>query len=112
MNEFIEKVDYFGLTDKFSTLAVLSSEDGRSNETAEATGQDGSVVAWNVYGEKIAPSNEYVMKGDVVVTEDNPIVLGGINEVADGDKTLSVCLNNVSISTSAGSAPTFSVSGE
>ena len=60
-NEFIEKNDYFGLADG-TMLVCSSSEDGRSNEVAQATGQDGAIVAHNVYGEKIAPSNEYVMK--------------------------------------------------
>lgn len=108
-NQFIEKEDYFGLADG-TMLVCSSSDDGKSNEVAEATGQDGSVVAHNVYGEKIAPSNEYVMKAVTFQKAAGDIALGQIFTLADG-KT-SICLNSLTIGTSAGSAPTFSASGE
>ena len=64
MAPFITKTDYFGISDT-SALVCTTDSDGRSAETAEAVGQDGSVVAYNVYGESISPSNEYVIKGNV-----------------------------------------------
>lgn len=75
MNEFIEKKDYFGIADG-TRLVCSTSDEGRSNELAEATGQDGSYVAYNVYGEKIAPSNEYVMKAVTIEMSDGDIALG------------------------------------
>lgn len=108
-NEFIEKQDYFGLADG-TMLVCSSSDDGRSNEVAEATGQDGSIVAHNVYGEKIAPSNDYVMKAVTFSKGEGELAIGQIFTLED-NKT-SICLGNLSIGTSAGSAPTISASGE
>lgn len=102
---FISKTDWFGLSD--TSLVCISDSDGKSSQTAEAQGQDGSVVAYNVYGETVSPSNEYRIKGDISKA-DGDIKLGAINVV----DTLNICLNNISINTSAGSAPTFSASGE
>lgn len=109
MNQFIEKKDYFGIADG-TRLVCSTSDEGKSNELAETTGQDGSYVAYNVYGEKIAPSNEYVMKAVTIEMSDGDIALGQI-ELMDDEKT-SICLNNFAINTAAGAAPTFSASGE
>ncbi len=103
---FISKTDYFGLADGTS-LVCISNSDGKSASTAEAIGQDGSVVVYNVYGENISPSNEYRVKG-TVTKADGDIKLGQVNTV-DGT---CVCLNNITINTQAGSAPTFTASGE
>ena len=108
-NEFIEKNDYFGLADG-TMLVCSSSEDGRSNEVAEATGQDGAIVAHNVYGEKIAPSNEYVMKAVTFSKNEGELAIGQIHKLDDNQTC--ICLGSLSIGTSAGSAPTISASGE
>jgi len=107
MAAFIAKQDFFGLADG-TTLVCVSSDDGKSAEVAEAVGQDGSIVENNVYGEKISPSNDYLQKTDWEIGAGD-LNLGDINAL---DSTTSVCLNNISIGTSAGSAPTISVSGE
>lgn len=109
MNEFIEKQDYFGIADG-DNLVCSTADEGKSNELAEATGQDGSYVAYNVYGEKLAPSNEYVMKAVTITKADGAIKLGQIEKPFNDDT--SICLNNFAINTAAGSAPTFSASGE
>ena len=115
MNQFIEKKDYFGIADG-TMLVCGTSDEGKSNELAEATGQDGSYVAYNVYGEKLAPSNEYVMKAVTVSKDDGDIALGQIEkpfaDATPADNATSICLNNFAINTAAGSAPTFSASGE
>ena len=108
-NEFIEKNDYFGLADG-TMLVCSSSEDGRSNEVAVATGQDGAIVAHNVYGEKIAPSNEYVMKAVTFSKNEGELAIGQIHKLDDNQTC--ICLGSLSIGTSAGSAPTISASGE
>ena len=108
-NEFIEKNDYFGLADG-TMLVCSSSEDGRSNEVASATGQDGTIVAHNVYGEKIAPSNEYVMKAVTFSKNEGELAIGQIHKLEDNQTC--ICLGSLSIGTSAGSAPTISASGE
>ena len=55
MAAFISKQDFFGIADGVAdaSLKILSSDDGRTAEVAEATGEDGSIVANNVYGEKL-----------------------------------------------------------
>ena len=108
-NEFIEKTDYFGLADG-TMLVCSSSQDGRSNEVAVATGQDGAIVAHNVYGEKIAPSNEYVMKAVTFSKNEGELAIGQIHKLDDNQTC--ICLGSLSIGTSAGSAPTISASGE
>ena len=108
-NEFIEKNDYFGLADG-TMLVCSSSEDGRSNEVASATGHDGTIVAHNVYGEKIAPSNEYVMKAVTFSKNEGELAIGQIHKLEDNQTC--ICLGSLSIGTSAGSAPTISASGE
>ena len=79
MNEFIEKQDYFGIADG-DNLVCSTADEGKSNELAEATGQDGSYVAYNVYGEKLAPSNEYVMKAVTISKAQGDIALGQIEK--------------------------------
>ena len=105
MAAFITKKDYFDLTS--SSLSCITSNDGKSAEVAEATSEDGTIVAYNVFGEKIAPSNEYQMAGNLSCA-DGDIKLGNVSTV-DGMK---ICLGSFSIGTSAGSAPTINASGE
>ena len=113
MAAFISKQDFFGIADGVAdaSLKILSSDDGRTAEVAEATGEDGSIVANNVYGEKLAPSCEYAMDGNIVA-DDGEIKLGAVTEITEGTVTRYICLGSFEIGTSAGSAPTFSASGE
>lgn len=88
------------------TNAVLVSvTENRSASTVEAKGEDGFVVASQVFGEKSAPSEEYAIKGDVTLTG---IKMGSVKTVG-GD---SFALESITVTTSAGAAPTMSVSGQ
>ncbi len=102
---FIAKVDYFGL--EGAALDCSASNDGKSASVAEAKGNDGSIVAHEVYGETIAPSCDYQMLG-AWTSADDALALGTV-KVTDG---ASVCLGEISINTAAGSPPTISASGE
>lgn len=101
--QFISKTDYCGLTTGRSGIVCISSDEGKSASTAEAAGQDGSIVAYNVYGEKKDPSNEYRIKADTTFSN---LDLGAI-VTHEGD---SFRVNEYTINTSAGSAPTISAS--
>lgn len=90
-NRFIEKEDYFGIADT-TNLVCVNSDDGRTNEYATATGQDGSYVAGYAYGEKLSPSNEYAMKAVTLTKVSGDIALGQINTVTDGEDVRSICL--------------------
>lgn len=111
MAAFISKTDYFNLETKIPGLVCTTNEDGKSAELAEATGSDGSIVASNVYGEKIAPSNEYAVTSGINMSADT-IALGDVTTTTDGATTKHICLNSIEIGTSAGSAPTVKASGE
>lgn len=107
---FIQKEDYLGLSD--DKLVCTASNDGASASVAEAKGQDGSVVASEVYGENLAPSCDYQLKGEWSRGSEspspNPVKLGAVTTVG----TKKICLSGLSISTSAGAAPTVSANGE
>jgi hypothetical protein len=119
MAQFISKTDYFGLAG--SSLAVTSDTSGYAVETIEPTDDKGSYVAdaAMTYGAKLSPSNDYALKAKWTP---ETFALGSVRTVrlampaSSGieatEKDWSICLTNVTISTSAGSAPTVSASGE
>ncbi len=97
------KTDYFGLAS--SGFEVASTGENRSIGTAEAQGEDGFTVAVESFGERIAPTCEYVCTSDATLAG---VVLGSVRSVEG--KT--VALANVSITTRAGQAPTMTASGQ
>jgi hypothetical protein len=100
---FLTKVDPFGISS--STLAVKSTSDGNSGSVAEATDENGTIVAQESYGNRMSPSAEYALKKETAFDE---IVLGGVSTY----KTKRVVLTQLTINTSAGGEPTISASGE
>lgn len=108
---FKDKVDYFGIADS-DRIVCTSSSDGGSASVAEAKGEDGSIVAHEVYGEKIAPSCDYLLKAawgrGAESPAPNPVKLGGVTSAGGAF----VALTSLTITTSAGSAPTVSAGGE
>lgn len=106
---FKEKEDFFGLAD--DKLVCTASNDGASASVVEAKGADGAIVAHEVYGETIAPSCDYLPKGEwsrgSESPQPKPIELGDVHGT-----TKKVCLASFSINTGTGVAPTVSASGE
>ena len=100
---FLTKVDPFGISS--STLAVKSTSDGNSGSVAEATDENGTIVAQESYGNRMSPSAEYALKKETTFDE---IVLGDVSTY----KTKRVVLTQLTINTSAGGEPTISASGE
>ena len=100
---FLTKVDPFGISS--STLAVKSTSAGNSGSGAEATDENGTIVAQESYGNRMSPSAEYALKKETTFDE---IVLGGVSTY----KTKRVVLTQLTINTSAGGEPTISASGE
>lgn len=101
---FKNKKEYFGLG-SVTGLKLVSTTEGKSASSVEAKGEDGFTIAREVYGEKIAPSGEYEVIGDVTLTG---IELGSVNTV-DSKK---VALLSIRVSATAGAAPKVSVSGQ
>lgn len=106
---FKTKVDYFGLTGSLAGLACVSNADGKTASVAEAADEAGTIVANTVYGETAAPSSSYVVKAAIAATA-GTIGLGTAS--ASAEIGAPVVLSSVTISTSAGSAPTVEASGE
>lgn len=96
---FIAKTDYFGLAG--SGLICVSNGDGNAASVAEAHDEDGTIVAWTVYGETGAPTNSYVLSGDATLS-------AKLGNVGSNDAVL----NQLQITTAAGSPPTITASGE
>ena len=101
---FKNKIDIYGLS-SVNGLEIGSVTENRTSQIVEAQGEDGFVVANQVFGEVTAPACEYIVKGRNISLGN--ITLGGIH-VADGK---SYCLTNVGITTGAGQTPTVNASG-
>lgn len=102
---FKAKSDYYGLSAQAENLVLTSTTENRSAQVAEAKGENGFVVATEMYGNVSAPSCEYVAKGDVSL---DSIKIGTVTVIGEG----SFCLSSLSFSTSAGAAATVSASGQ
>ena len=102
----IAKVDYFGIADN-TAVVVTDDDQGVSATTLEAKGQDGAFVACQVFGEKMAPSCDYKMKGAWTIAPGSEKKLGKVTEV-DGK---SFALIELAISTSNSDIPTISAKG-
>lgn len=98
---FQTKTDFCGLTDITELAQLLLVRDDNENKTSETyqpQGQDGSIIATEVFGEDSAPTNSYGLKGDINLAA-GKIKLNKITEV-DGKK---FALETITISTSGGS---------
>lgn len=102
-----DKVDFFGLADN-TAVVVIDDDQGASATTLESKGQDGSIVAIDVIGAKLSPSNTYKMKGQWAVAAGSEKKLGKVTETS-GD---SVALLELAINTSNDSIPEISAKGE
>lgn len=100
---FSAPVNYWGT---IAGLTPKSSSDGATSSVAEAPNSYGDTVAHDEYGNIIAPSVEYAVTGDISA-QNVLIALGSVVE-HDG---VSLMPTSVSISTSAGSAPTVTIAG-
>lgn len=101
---FKNKVDIYGLS-SVTGLEIASVTENKTVQTVEAQGEDGFIIANQVYGETNAPACDYVVKGRNISL--GTVTLGGIT-TADGK---SYCLTNVGITTGAGQTPTVNASG-
>jgi hypothetical protein len=103
---FPSKTDKLGLAD--TNLILRDCDDGRSASVAEATDENGDVAVAEVFGEIESPTASYAVKGDVA----KDIVLGGVTTIGEGASAKHYALTQVTMNTSAGSAPTVSAQGE
>lgn len=102
---FKTKADYYGLG-AVTGLQLVSTAENKSQSVAEARGEDGFVVAVEPFGETSAPSCDLVVTNTGVTLSN--IVLGQITTISSNKFALA----NLTITTSAGAAPTVSASGQ
>lgn len=100
---FQNKTDYCGLG-SVSGLELKSNSLGKSAQFLEKSGQNGSIVATEFFGEVASPTCEYAISGDVALSS----VTLGSGILFDTNKQ--VALQSLSISTTAGDMPTVSAS--
>jgi len=101
---FKTKQDYYGLG-QISGLVLIGTTENKSASTVEAQGEDGFVVATEMFGVRSAPSCEYIITGNVDISN---VRFGSITTLSNLGNFV---LTNFEINTSAGSAPTVSASG-
>jgi len=98
---FSAPVNYWG---SITGLTPKSSQDGATSQLAVAMNSKGDVAASDVYGDRIAPSTDFVVTGEVDLSD---IELGSVS--TSGGK--SVMLTQVVVNTQAGQMPTVTLSG-
>lgn len=105
---FQAKTDYFGLsTGSGSTFVITDSSENKTSQTVTGQDEKGDVVAYEVFGEEMAPSCSYVISADSTL---GSIVIGSAI-TATGISNKKFTITNVSISTAAGSPPKIDLSG-
>lgn len=100
-----QKQDYYGLMTLDANLVLVSTTENKSASNVEAQGEDGFVVANEMFGVRAAPTCEYILKHDVSM---GTIKMGAIKSITDMGNFV---LTGFEVNTQAGSAPTVSASG-
>lgn len=102
---FQAKTDFFGLATQANGLEVTESNENKTASTAEGHNEKGDVVAFEVFGETMSPSNTYVLGKDLTLSSlpkcGNPIA--GTGDYSAKKFTL----GSITINTSAGSPPSI-----
>ena len=62
---FLSKHDFFGLATASNGLEVTEANENKTASTAEGHNEKGDVVAFEVFGETMSPSNSYVLGKDL-----------------------------------------------
>lgn len=102
---FSTPIDWFNQSgDK---MVITGSQDGKSNQVAEAQNANGDVIARDVYNIKLSPSADYLIKGAISTLPK----LGTVTEVTVDGSKVKVMLTSIIINTSNSALPTFSMSG-
>lgn len=97
------KTDYYGLS--ASGWEVSDTSENRAvGYVAEAQGPDGFLVAVDAGGEIVAPEVNYIATSSATLTS---VVLGSVKTILGKQ----VALGGITITTSAGSAPTMTATG-
>lgn len=104
------KTDFFGLATAANGLEVTESNENKTASTAEGHNEKGDVVAFEVFGETMSPSNSYVLGKDLTLS-----TLPKCGEPITGPTGYTgkkFTLGSITISTSAGAPPTIQATGE
>lgn len=100
-----EKTDFFGLVTQSNGLEVTESNENKAASTAEGHNEKGDVVAFEVFGETMSPSNTYVLGKDLTLST---LPKCGAPIAGTGDySTKKFTLGSITINTSAGQPPSI-----
>jgi len=102
---FLYKTNYFPILT--GDWLCVSNNDGHSQSVAEAMDENGTLIANTVYGPTYSPSNSYIVANTVSASAGD-VQLGAVFQNDIGY----VVLNNITINTQAGQAPTVNMAGE
>ena len=105
---FQSKIDFCGLSAN-EKIVCKSHDEGRSHSVVTCENDEGDTIDATVFGEKMSPTNEYALKGDL---KDWNIVFGSVKTVEIGGKQKHFALKSVSIGTSNSGEVTLSASAE
>lgn len=108
---FQNKIDYSGLTDLVTGLSLRDDNSNDSVETYFPTGQDGSYVAGEVYGNDSAPTNALALTANITHTA-GTIKLGKITTVGEGSSAKKYMLERVTINTAGGQPVSVSATSQ
>lgn len=104
------KTDFFGLATAANGLEVTESNENKTASTAEGHNEKGDVVAFEVFGETMSPSNSYVLGKDLTLS--TLPKCGAPITGPTGYTGKKFTLGSITISTSAGAPPTIQATGE
>ena len=105
---FQSKIDFCGLSAN-ENIVCKSHDEGRSHSVATVANDEGDIIDTAVFGEKMSPTNEYALKGDL---ETWLVVLGSVKTVEVGGKQKHFALKSVSIGTSNSGEVALSANAE
>ena len=105
---FQSKIDFCGLSAN-ENIVCKSHDEGRSHSVATVANDEGDIIDTAVFGEKMSPTNEYALKGDL---ENWLVVLGSVKTVEVGGKQKHFALKSVSIGTSNSGEVALSANAE
>ena len=105
---FQGKIDFCGLSAN-DKIRCKSHDEGRSHSVVTCENDEGDTIDATVFGEKMSPTNEYALKGDLTNWD---IVFGSVKTVEIDGKEKHFALKSVSIGTSNSGEVTISASAE
>ena len=105
---FMTKIDFYSLA-VANKLVLTDTTENKTAQTATAAGEDGFVVATEVFGETSAPTENLTLIADL---SEKTVKLGHVTTVGTNPNQKAYVLGGIVIETAAGSAVTITGNGQ